>query len=172
MAQAGDAPGSPLSARNPVPADPAAYPVPSGAHPARSTEKEAAAPVGEPTLGAEGEGWSAPAAGAPGATGIPAYRPAHQPGAFGQSARRSPDLMPGAVVKMPRRGAWLRMLAYEGSWQLCLEAMLGGQAEIAVQFLQDRCLALRKALELDGLLLGGAGSEPGAAGYGECPIYW
>ena len=49
MAQAGDAPGSPLRARNPVPADPAAYPAPSGAHPARSTETEAAAPVGEPS---------------------------------------------------------------------------------------------------------------------------
>lgn len=174
LAQASEGPGSPpLSGRNPVPSDPATYPVPQ---PAMSGEKEASVPVSaSPTVaggGAEGgaENWGATAP----TTGIPAYRPIPNTvniiGAT--SSRRATDPTPGAVVKLPRRPAWLRMLAYEGSWQLCLEAMMGGQAEIAVQFLQDRCATLRRALELEGLLLGGPSSEPGCAGYGECPIYW
>ncbi|KAL6780540.1 CGL46 [Auxenochlorella protothecoides x Auxenochlorella symbiontica] len=153
--------GTPQSRAQAAASDPVTYQTPA--------EKEALADSSNPTAppSARGAARDPPAGGSGGWDGIPAYRP-------GAASEARPGLAdkPGAVVKMGRRAAWLRTLAYEGSWQLCLEAMLGGQAEIAVQFLQDRCAALRGALELDGLLLGTAASTGGGAGHGEAAMYW
>ena len=67
----------------------------------------------------------------------------------------------GAAVKMGKRKAWLRYLAYEGAWQVCLEALIeagngNGDANAstaASTFLQDRCAVLKRALSLQGLML-------------------
>eukprot|EP00887_Chlorella_sp_A99_P007719 scaffold20.g7719.t1 len=138
---------------------------------------------------------------------------------------------PGAAVKMGRRQAWLKFLAYEarrgwhgdagrgarrvalpslrvqpcpaprlcsrllaanspaapacwplsphypqGSFQLCLEQVLGGAAsERASAFLHEGCRELKGALGFEALLLPPLGGGPGgmfAAGAAETAIYW
>jgi len=67
------------------------------------------------------------------------------------------------VVRMGRREAWARFLAYEASWQVCLRAA-GERSPDAAPFLADGCGALRKAFGFGGLLLSPAGPDAPPAG--------
>ncbi|KAK9839863.1 hypothetical protein WJX81_007158 [Elliptochloris bilobata] len=69
----------------------------------------------------------------------------------------------GTAVKMGRREAWARFLAYEGCWQVCLKASGEGGGEPA-PFLADGCAVLRAAFKFDGLLLRPAGPNTPACG--------
>jgi len=75
---------------------------------------------------------------------------------------------PGAAARVGRRDAWMRFMAYEGSVQICLDFVLQGVTEPAVQFLADGCRELRQALGIGQLLLSRAASGDAA----EAAIYW
>lgn len=71
----------------------------------------------------------------------------------------------GAAIKMGRRRAWLRFLAYEGCMQVCLESLLSSNegSQTAATFLSSHCGLLKAGLGVDGLVL---------APHHELSIYW
>ncbi|KAK9805114.1 hypothetical protein WJX73_010312 [Symbiochloris irregularis] len=73
------------------------------------------------------------------------------------SPRPSARAMDGGIVKMGRREAWARFLAYEACMQLCLQS--GPKCREAQMFLGERCNALRDAFEFTHLLLKPATKE-------------
>ncbi|KAL4857276.1 hypothetical protein ACK3TF_002568 [Chlorella vulgaris] len=78
----------------------------------------------------------------------------------GVGGKRGLDKKPGAVVKLGKRQAYLKYLAYEGCWQLCLEEMLSGGDATATTFLNGGCGALKQALGLDQLFLTQHAADP------------
>ena len=67
---------------------------------------------------------------------------------------------PGAAFKLGKRQAYLKYLAYEGCWQLCLEEMLTGGNATATTFLTAGCGTLKKALGLEQLFLTQHAADP------------
>lgn len=75
------------------------------------------------------------------------------PATAASPATAAPPL-PGAPapVKLGRRDGWIRFLAYEACWQVCLAAA-GERDPHAAPFLADGCALLKDAFGFDGLLL-------------------
>jgi len=99
---------------------------------------------------------------------IPAMRPEFPTAGNATSPHRKEK--PGAAVKMGRRDAWLKFLAYEGSVQICIDAMLQGSIEPARGFLANGSQELKQALSIGQLLLSPSFSHQG--GGAETSIYW
>ncbi|PSC72196.1 plant MNA5-17 [Micractinium conductrix] len=86
------------------------------------------------------------------------------PGAGGTMSaggkRGLPDKKPGAAFKLGKRNAYLKYLAYEGCWQLCLDELLSGTDATATTFLAGGCGALKKALGVEQLFLTQFAADP------------
>jgi hypothetical protein len=80
----------------------------------------------------------------------------------------NPLALAGAAPEGCYLGGWrgderARILAYEACLQACLEGSLGSNApqhkvDMAVHFLADRCLELRRGFGMDGILVGSRGN--------------
>ena len=164
-----------------APSDPMTYHM---ANAAAALDKDGVPNLGDEALGGgTGGGPPAPSDWRIGAqrtatAGASRYSPLpSQGGTPGALAKRGLADKPGAAVKLGRRAAWLKFLAYEGCLQICLEQVLGGGgAEQAAGFLREGCRELKAALGFEALLLpplgGGAGGLFGGAAAGETAIYW
>lgn len=137
----------------------------SAGQPSRLTmqdSQDSAPNMGEPTPAAscrpQAVDWNIPAVRGPQVTSPPQT----------SKAVLSPKSKPGAAAKVSRRQAWLKFMAYDGTSQICLEAMMAGTPDPAASFLVGGCEQLKQALGLDQLLLPPA--APGGAV--EAAIYW
>ena len=168
--------------------DSPARPASGAGSPARSPEMEAAGappPMSAAVAAAFAAGGAAPGSRRP----TDAGRPAAAAWGTGGSHHRSAAQASGAahththttttappqtgppVVRMGRREAWARFLAYEAAWQVCLRSA-GERAPGAAPFLADGCAALRKAFGFTGLLLAPAGPDGAPAAGGGGALAW